>query len=81
MFSQLTNYTDINGLDFLITISAGVNDILVFHSRPVIESALYLRLWGLSGPGMQFFLPFGLFPIYLAEKSVQIGQETAEIGL
>ena len=38
MFSQLPNYTYINGLDFLITISAGVNDILVFHSRPLKAS-------------------------------------------
>ena len=69
------------GPDFPLTISPGVNGILVFHSRPANRIGLYLRLWGLTGPGMLFFLPFGLFLIYLAEKNVQIGQETAEIGL
>ena len=58
MFFRFSNYTYLNGLDFLITISAGMNDILVFHSRPANRIGWYLRLWGLTGPGMQFFLPF-----------------------
>ena len=58
-----------------------MNDTLVFHSRPANRIGLYLRVWGLTGPGRQFFLAFGLFLIYVAEKNVQIGQETAEIGL
>ena len=38
MFFRFPNYNYINGLDFLITISAGMNDILVFHSRPLKAS-------------------------------------------
>ena len=38
MFFRLPNYTYLNGLDFLITISAGMNGILVFHLRPLKTS-------------------------------------------
>ena len=38
MFFRLPNYTYLNGLDFLITISTGMNGILVFHLRPLKTS-------------------------------------------